>query len=61
MARTSYVPVTSFKPSQYESYTSYILGHASAAYKPLVKSKSVHNLTFPHKSDPGLTNSLNFR
>ena len=55
------MPKTSFKPSQYESYTSYILGKSSAAYKPLVKSKSVHNLTFPHKSDPGLTNSQNFR
>ena len=55
------MPKTSFKPSQYESYTSYILGQNSAAYKPLVKSKSVHNLTFPQKPDPGLSNSHNFR
>ena len=55
------MPKTSFKPSKYESYTSYILGQSSAAYKPLVKSKSVHNLTLPHKSEPGLTNSQNFR
>ena len=55
------MPRTSFKPSQHESYTAYILGTSSAAYKPLVKSKSVHNLTFPLHSDPGLTNSQSFR